>query len=165
LWINNQISLLNLTCYTVTVPTIFSRKSLDVHNTCTYPTNCWFDQTAHYRISDFVLLPLSMFTLPNFVCGLNLEWSGKGIRWTCVEVCQGSEWEPCGTEVYWVCWPILSSVYYWCFSSSGNYVFHVIIIWVLCSACMYIFRKMFCLYSVPALLKGWVTKWLINHFP
>lgn len=102
-----------------------------------------FDQTAHCRNSDFVLLPLSMFTLPNFVCGLNLEWSGKGIRWTCVEVCQGSEWEPCGTEVYWVCWPILSSVYYWCFSSSGKYVFHVT------SACMFIFIKYF-LFVFPA---------------
>lgn len=55
--------------------------------------------------------------------GVHFWWAAGGnctrARWTCFEVCQRSERQPCSAEVHWVRGPSRLAVHYQCLSRAG----------------------------------------------
>lgn len=49
-----------------------------------------------------------------------IERDGAGARWPCPEVCERPEWQPCGSEVHWMCTAPVFAVHHRCIQGAGK---------------------------------------------
>lgn len=76
--------------------------------------------------SSFILKALISFDIIFFHLERHCPWAWR----PCAEVCERPEWEPCGTEVHWMCPASGSSVHYWCLPRTGGFLFFCFLVFV-----------------------------------